>query len=79
MLLESLVTPMIIPRIVQQNILTSVTLAELIIAAFRNTQRESQLGSASSGQGLILNVLTLSMKSKSNPHRFSITGLVPST
>ena len=78
LLFESLVTPTIIPRIVQKKILISVTLVELIIAAFRKIHLESRLGSASRGHGLILNVLTLSMKSNSIPHRLSITGFVPS-
>ena len=66
------------PSIVQRKMLTSVTLAELIIPALRKTHLESWLGSASIGHGLILNVFTFSMKSNLTSHLLSMVGLVPS-
>ena len=66
------------PMIVQRKMLTRVTRAELMMPAFRNTQRESWLGSASIGQGFILNVFTLSMKSNLISHLLSMVGLEPS-
>ena len=78
LLLDSLDTPTMIPRIVHRTMLIRVTLAELITAALRKTQRESMLGSTSMGHGLIANVLPLIMKSNSNDHLLSITGSDPS-
>ena len=78
LLVESLVTPTITPSTVHRNMLTRVTRAELIIPAFRKTQRESRFGSASIGHGFILNVFTFSMKSNLTSHLLSMVALVPS-
>ena len=71
---ESLVTPTIVPRMTHSTMLSRVTLAELMIAAFRNSHLASEFASTSIGHGLILKVFTLSMKSNLTIQRFCITG-----
>ena len=74
---DSLVTPTITPRIVQRKMLTKLS-AGVDYGCLRKTHLESWFGSASIGQGFILNVFTLSMKSNLTSHLLSIVALVPS-
>ena len=71
---DSLVTPTIVPSMTHSTMLSRVTLAELMTAAFRNIHLVSKFATTSIGHGLILKVFTLSMKGKETCQRFCITG-----